>query len=124
MTPTVLRESVVLLAKAMSVNHVPLFEFMYLVLIYSYACHSYRRRFRSLLHRQEVEAKRFSKSKRKFKVRHQNDENLRLDSENCFASSFLSSSFLPSPFILFYPSSDTRRRPKVESARVFHFLCV
>ena len=26
--------------------------------------------------------------------------------------------------MVFYPSSDTRRRPKVKSARVFHFLCV
>ena len=58
------------------------------------------------------------------KERHRNDENVRLDSENCFASSFLSSSFLPSPFILFYPSSDTRRRPKVESRSCFSFsLC-
>ena len=48
-----------------------------------------------------------------------------LHSENFFAStSCLSSSFLPSSFIVFYPSSDTRRRPMVESARVFDFLCV
>ena len=32
--------------------------------------------------------------------------------------------FLSSSFIVFYPLSDTRRRPKVESARVFHFLYV
>ena len=42
-----------------------------------------------------------------------------------FAStSCLSSSVLPSSFIVFYLSSDTRRRPRVESTRVFHFLCV
>ena len=35
--------------------------------------------------------------------------NLHLDSENCLASnSCLSSSFLSSSFIVFYPSSDTR----------------
>ena len=53
--------------------------------------------------------------------------NLRLDSENCFTSTFCLSSFLPSSFIVFYPSSNTtntRQRPSVESARVFHFLYV
>ena len=51
--------------------------------------------------------------------------NLCLDSKNCFAStSCLSSSFLPASFIVFCPSSDTRKRPRVESAHVFHFLCV
>ena len=50
--------------------------------------------------------------------------NLRLHSDFCLfvSTSCLSSSFLPSSFIVFYPSSDTRRRPRVESARVFHFL--
>ena len=44
--------------------------------------------------------------------------------ENTFAStSCLSSSFLPSSFIVFYPSSDTRRRPKVKML-VFFILCV
>ena len=33
-------------------------------------------------------------------------------------------SFLPSSFIVFYPSSDTRVRPRVESVRVFHWPCV
>ena len=33
-------------------------------------------------------------------------------------------SFLPSSFIVFYPSSDTRRIPRVESARVFRCPCV
>ena len=46
--------------------------------------------------------------------------NLHLDLENCFAST----SFLSSSFIVFYLSSDTRRRPSVESACVFHFLYV
>ena len=50
--------------------------------------------------------------------------NLRLDSEDCFASTSCQSSIFFPSFIVFYSSSDTRRRPKVESARVFHFVYV
>ena len=49
--------------------------------------------------------------------------NLRLDSEDC-CFNFLSIFYFFPSFIVFYSSSDTRRRPKVESARVFHFLYV